>query len=769
MTLTSSIPGIRSKLDYIASLGFDIFWIYPRYYSPQIDMGYDISDYESIYPPYGTVAGAERLISAQHEILPRPEIEYDADGKRHLLNNWRNSFGGASAWVCHPHTEHYLPVITRAYLWLWDGAAPGGGFSYTVGSGQPPADSWMATHPHAGEINGAWQLGGDCSVLESWPKLLRIRKEKSSILAREELSLLRAKDVELFVFVKDDRRGGIMLMVNFTAMKQQRAMPAASEPGLLSQDKTVRKLVVSLMILRLSMSWLRTRDGYMIFLWHKFGKGNVESGIDRIRRKRRLTGGQGHPRKRAAIACDYCRSRKTRCDNARPSCGPCCQAEIVCSYSDAASNIELVQHPSTSELLERINYAVDLIENKTGLLGSCFASPISSENGNIVRTTPLPIGERCTDQARHESTASVTLGSPSSNIFTEDVDSFRSPAGSLASESILRWPVLLGYLTKSNSSFLWEPEPRDTVSRMASGETPSHDTSRLQTVLEGSKVSQSHAIIDESRVVELVDKYLAFTHSKNPILDGSKLRQYAAEVEEFGCSWNGRSCLVLLACAIASITTLFYPTEALLEGSSPKSSVSPESALGDTFFKAAKKRLSVLELGLTCAQGQYMAGIYEMNRMRALAAWSHYQQAGVNLQIVLWRQAQMASRDDNAEVNGDRKLIERLYFSYVRTESELRAEIPLPECGITMCNPPSMFPSPPLSAALPIRIANMKGPDPETEETQSWLYYLSEISVLRSYTRMLRVLYSNVGSWWIRNIELVTNVALEFESEIHKW
>lgn len=30
--------------------------------SPQIDMGYDISDYEAIYPPYGTLDDMERLI-----------------------------------------------------------------------------------------------------------------------------------------------------------------------------------------------------------------------------------------------------------------------------------------------------------------------------------------------------------------------------------------------------------------------------------------------------------------------------------------------------------------------------------------------------------------------------------------------------------------------------------------------------------------------------------------------------------------------------------
>ena len=60
------IPGIMSKLDYIQSLGVNIVWICPMYDSPQVDMGYDISDYESVYPPYGTVDDMQELISGCH-------------------------------------------------------------------------------------------------------------------------------------------------------------------------------------------------------------------------------------------------------------------------------------------------------------------------------------------------------------------------------------------------------------------------------------------------------------------------------------------------------------------------------------------------------------------------------------------------------------------------------------------------------------------------------------------------------------------------------
>ena len=60
------IPGIIEKLDYIHSIGVDVIWICPMYDSPQVDMGYDISDYENIYPPYGTLQDMETLISECH-------------------------------------------------------------------------------------------------------------------------------------------------------------------------------------------------------------------------------------------------------------------------------------------------------------------------------------------------------------------------------------------------------------------------------------------------------------------------------------------------------------------------------------------------------------------------------------------------------------------------------------------------------------------------------------------------------------------------------
>ena len=50
-------------LEYLKKLGIDAIWLTPCYPSPQVDFGYDISDYRTIDPKYGTLADFDRLVA----------------------------------------------------------------------------------------------------------------------------------------------------------------------------------------------------------------------------------------------------------------------------------------------------------------------------------------------------------------------------------------------------------------------------------------------------------------------------------------------------------------------------------------------------------------------------------------------------------------------------------------------------------------------------------------------------------------------------------
>jgi alpha-glucosidase len=60
------LAGARARLPYVAGLGVDAIWLNPWYPSPMHDAGYDISDYRSIDPVFGTLADADALVAEAH-------------------------------------------------------------------------------------------------------------------------------------------------------------------------------------------------------------------------------------------------------------------------------------------------------------------------------------------------------------------------------------------------------------------------------------------------------------------------------------------------------------------------------------------------------------------------------------------------------------------------------------------------------------------------------------------------------------------------------
>ncbi len=60
------LPGVIQKLDYLQALGVDCIWLLPIYPSPLRDDGYDIADYYSVLPEYGTLDDFRRLVEEVH-------------------------------------------------------------------------------------------------------------------------------------------------------------------------------------------------------------------------------------------------------------------------------------------------------------------------------------------------------------------------------------------------------------------------------------------------------------------------------------------------------------------------------------------------------------------------------------------------------------------------------------------------------------------------------------------------------------------------------
>ncbi|MCI1641471.1 MAG: alpha-amylase family glycosyl hydrolase [Actinomyces sp.] len=62
------LRGLREGLPAIVDLGCDAIWLNPSYPSPQRDLGYDIADYRSVDPAYGTLADFDAVVAEAHEL-----------------------------------------------------------------------------------------------------------------------------------------------------------------------------------------------------------------------------------------------------------------------------------------------------------------------------------------------------------------------------------------------------------------------------------------------------------------------------------------------------------------------------------------------------------------------------------------------------------------------------------------------------------------------------------------------------------------------------
>ena len=136
------IKGILSRLDHVKQLGANQIWLSPVYQSPNHDYGYDVQDYYSIQPEFGTMADMDELIRACHErgieLIMDLVANHTSDqhpwfqaalrdvnskyrdyyffreGKQNKEpNNWISLFGG-SAWtkVAGEENRYYLSLFT---------------------------------------------------------------------------------------------------------------------------------------------------------------------------------------------------------------------------------------------------------------------------------------------------------------------------------------------------------------------------------------------------------------------------------------------------------------------------------------------------------------------------------------------------------------------------------------------------------------------------------------------------------------------------------
>ncbi|MGA8938744.1 MAG: alpha-glucosidase [Acidobacteriaceae bacterium] len=123
------LNGITSRMGYLQGLGVDAIWIAPMYPSPQVDFGYDISNYENVDPQYGTLADMDHLI---------------AEGKKHhvrvLLDMVLNHTSDKHQWFIEASSSRTNP---KHNWYVWNDGIP---------ANSPGVTAWQKRFEHDGRV-----------------------------------------------------------------------------------------------------------------------------------------------------------------------------------------------------------------------------------------------------------------------------------------------------------------------------------------------------------------------------------------------------------------------------------------------------------------------------------------------------------------------------------------------------------------------------------------------------------------------------------------
>jgi maltose alpha-D-glucosyltransferase/alpha-amylase len=126
-------PGLTAKLDHLAELGIDCIWLLPMYPSPFRDDGYDISDYRTIHPAYGTMEDFKAFLDAAHarglKVLTELVLNHTSDQHEWFQQARSSKDNPYRSWYVWSDNDKSYPGVriifcdTEKSNWTWDETA----------------------------------------------------------------------------------------------------------------------------------------------------------------------------------------------------------------------------------------------------------------------------------------------------------------------------------------------------------------------------------------------------------------------------------------------------------------------------------------------------------------------------------------------------------------------------------------------------------------------------------------------------------------------
>ncbi|KAK0629809.1 hypothetical protein B0T17DRAFT_506329 [Bombardia bombarda] len=435
-----------------------------------------------------------------------------------------------------------------------------------------------------------------------------------------------------------------------------------------------------------------------------------EGSINPLKR-RNTDAGVDYPRRRATIACEVCRSRKSRCDGTKPKCKLCTELGAECIYREPGIKLDA----GDKLILERLNRIESLLQmNMVG--GHSNGLALSHDSPNMSNGTGLS-GDNLLMQNAPGFTSIIPSGGLGTWSTGANNISTMPKIHTNAALHLLQWPLIRDLVSR--------PYDPQILLQLEMAREPLHSLTKTPCV----DLSNTNAYIEA--YFERVNIWYACV---NPYTWRSHYRIALSN----GFREGPESCIVLLVLSLG---------QASLRGSISRI-VPHEDPPGLQYFTAAWALLPgmMTSNSVLAAQCHLLAAAYLFYLVRPLEAWNLLCTTSTKLQLLLMT--------PNRVPADQRELSERIYWNALLFESDLLAELDLPHSGVVAFEE---------NVGLP---GGFEGDEQEAVGRDDLWYFLAEIALRRLLNRVSQLIYSKDSMASTTSLE---PVVAELDFQLTQW